>query len=54
VRNPRLDTDVLTADMVRDIATTLDGRVRLTLVLNAEDDAALVRDVRQTWRGSTA
>jgi ATP-binding protein involved in chromosome partitioning len=51
VRNPRLDTDVLTADMVRDIATTLDGRVRLTLVLNAEDDAALVRDVRQTVEG---
>ena len=48
VRNARLNTDVYSADMVRDIATTLDGRVRLTLLLAPEDDAALVRDVRQT------
>ncbi|CAA9349389.1 MAG: Scaffold protein for [4Fe-4S] cluster assembly, MRP-like, similar to chloroplast-targeted plant protein HCF101, partial [uncultured Gemmatimonadaceae bacterium] len=48
VRNARLDTDVYSADMVRDIATTLDGRVRLTLLLAPEDDATLVRDVRQT------
>ena len=48
VRNPRLNTDVYSADMVRDIATTLDGRVRFTLLLAPDDDATLVRDVRQT------
>ena len=34
VHNPRLDADVYSADMVRDIATTTDGRVRLTLLLD--------------------
>ena len=48
VRNARLNTDVYSADMVRDIATTLDGRVRFTLLLAPDDDATLVRDVRQT------
>ncbi|HYW30592.1 MAG TPA: Mrp/NBP35 family ATP-binding protein [Gemmatimonas sp.] len=47
VRNPRTGADVLAAEMVRDIATTTDGRVRLTLLLSAVDDATLVRDVRQ-------
>jgi ATP-binding protein involved in chromosome partitioning len=47
VRNPRLGADVLSAEMVRDVATTLDGKVRLTLLLAPEDDAALVREVRQ-------
>ena len=47
VRNARLDTDVMSAEMVQDIATTVDGRVQLTLLLDARDDAALVRDVRQ-------
>ncbi len=47
VRNPRTGADVVAADMVRDIATTVDGKVRLTLLLSADDDATLVRDVRQ-------
>ena len=47
VRNPRTGADVLAAEMVRDIATTVDGKVRLTLLLSAADDATLVRDVRQ-------
>lgn len=47
VRNPRTGADVLAAEMVRDIATTTDGKVRLTLMLGATDDATLVRDVRQ-------
>ena len=38
---------VRATDMVRDIATTTDGKVRLTLLLGATDDATLVRDVRQ-------
>jgi len=47
VQNPRRGADVVTAEMVRDVATTTEGRVRLTLLLDAEDDATLVRDVRQ-------
>jgi ATP-binding protein involved in chromosome partitioning len=47
VRNPRLGADVLSAEMVRDVATTLDGKVRLTLLLAPEDDAALGGEVRQ-------
>ncbi len=39
---------VVAAEMVRDIATTTDGKVRLTLLLGAADDATLVRTVRQT------
>jgi ATP-binding protein involved in chromosome partitioning len=46
VRNPRVGADVVAAEMVRDVATTADGKVRLTLVLDAEDDATIVRDVR--------
>jgi ATP-binding protein involved in chromosome partitioning len=33
--------------MVRDIGTTLEGKVRLTIVMEAGDDATLVRDARQ-------
>ena len=51
VRNERLGADVLAADMIRDIATTMQGRVRLTLRLAPADDATLVRDVRQALEG---
>ena len=47
VPNPRTGADVLAAEMVTDIATTTDGKVRLTLLLGAADDATIVRDVRQ-------
>ncbi|HET9010278.1 MAG TPA: Mrp/NBP35 family ATP-binding protein, partial [Gemmatimonadaceae bacterium] len=47
VQNPRRGADVIAADMVRDIATTTGGKVRFTLLLDAQDDATLVRDVRQ-------
>jgi ATP-binding protein involved in chromosome partitioning len=46
VRNARLGADVVAAEMVRDIATTVEGKVRLTLLLAPEDDATLVREVR--------
>jgi ATP-binding protein involved in chromosome partitioning len=46
VRNVRTGADVVTAEMVRDVATTVDGKVRLTLLLAPDDDATLVRDVR--------
>jgi len=45
VRNARVGVNVLEAEMIRDIAITPDGRVRLTLLLTPEDDATLVRDV---------
>ena len=48
IRDPRSGADVLTADKVRDIATSTAGRVRLTLLLSASDDPALARDIRQT------
>ena len=47
VMNPRTRADVLSGSQVRDIATSTQGRVRLTLILSAEDDATLARDVRQ-------
>jgi ATP-binding protein involved in chromosome partitioning len=48
IRNNRVGTNVLEAEMVRDIATTTDGKVRLSLFLNADDDATVVRDIRQS------
>ena len=47
VQSPRRGADVVAAEMVRDIATTTTGKVRLTLLLDARDDASLVRDVRE-------
>jgi len=47
VRNNRLGINVLEAEMVRDVATTVDGKVRFTLLLSPSDDATIVRDVRQ-------
>ena len=47
IRNARLGTDVLSAEMVRDVATTTSGKIRLTLLLAPNDDATLVREVRQ-------
>jgi len=48
VRNNRVGTNVLEAEMVRDIATTTDGKVRLSLFLSADDDATVVREVRHS------
>src|SRR5688500_20240759 len=39
VRNNRLGLNVLEAGMVRDIATTLDGKVRFSILLSADDHA---------------
>jgi ATP-binding protein involved in chromosome partitioning len=47
VLDPRSGADVLTAEKVRDIATSTAGRVRLTLLLSAGDNPELARDVRQ-------
>ena len=47
IRDPHSGADVLTADKVRDIATSTEGRVRLTLLLSKSDDPTLARDIRQ-------
>ena len=47
VRNNRVGANVLEAEMVSDIATTTEGRVRLTLFLDPDDNATVVREVRQ-------
>ena len=46
LRNPRTGHDIVRDQMVRDVATTTSGKVRLTLLLAADDPATLVRDVR--------
>src|SRR5688500_10432575 len=51
VINPRTGTDVMAAEMIRDIATTTSGKVRLTILLAPSDPATLVRDVRQAIEG---
>jgi ATP-binding protein involved in chromosome partitioning len=47
VRHPRTGTDVMSAEAVRDIATTTSGKVRLTLLLAPGDDPVLAKFVRQ-------
>ncbi len=47
VRNPRVGAGLVEAEQVHDVATTPDGRVRFTLLLDAADDATLVRDARR-------
>jgi ATP-binding protein involved in chromosome partitioning len=51
VRNARLGSDIVSAEQVRDVATTTDGRVRLTLLLDPADDAGLVGEVRSAVAG---
>jgi ATP-binding protein involved in chromosome partitioning len=51
VTNPRTGTDVMAAEMIRDIGTTTGGKVRLTMLLSSGDPATLVRDVRQAVEG---
>jgi len=45
--NPRTGADVVSSEMIRDVATTTGGRVRLTMLLAPNDPATLVRDVRE-------
>jgi ATP-binding protein involved in chromosome partitioning len=46
LRNPRTGADLFSTQQVRDIGTTTDGRVRLTLLLAPQDDPALAKEVR--------
>lgn len=51
LRNPRLDADLLSAGMVRDLTVSADGKVAFTFLLAADDPATLVREARQAVRG---
>ena len=46
IRNPRLDNDLLSAGMIRDLTVTDDGGVSFTFLLAPEDPATLVRQAR--------
>jgi ATP-binding protein involved in chromosome partitioning len=46
IRNPRVDNDLLSAGMIRDLAATEDGKVSFTFLLAADDPATLVRQAR--------
>ncbi len=46
VRNPRLDNDLLSAGMIRDLAVHDDGSVSFTFLVSPEDPAMLVRQAR--------
>lgn len=46
IRNPRLENDLLSAGMIRDLAVTDQGAVSFTFLLAPEDPATLVRQAR--------
>ena len=50
VRNPRLENDLVSAGMVRDLSVTDDGKVSFTFLLSREDPATLVREARAAVR----
>jgi ATP-binding protein involved in chromosome partitioning len=49
--NPRTGASLYQTQQVRDIAATRDGKVRVTLLLGAQDDPTLAREVRRTLEG---
>ena len=51
IRNPRLDNDLLSAGMVRDLVVSDDGAVSFTFLLAPEDPATLVRQARTAVQG---
>jgi len=50
IRNPRLDNDLLSAGMIRDLAVAPEGRVTFTFLLTRADPATLVRDARSALK----
>jgi ATP-binding protein involved in chromosome partitioning len=50
IQNPRLENDLLSAGMVRDLTVTDDGKVAFTFLLSREDPATLVREARAAVR----
>jgi ATP-binding protein involved in chromosome partitioning len=50
IRNPRLDNDLISCGMVRDLAVTDSGAVSFVFLLSREDPATLVREARAAVR----
>ena len=50
LQNPRLENDLLSAGMIRDLAVAEDGKVAFTFLLGREDPATLVREARAAVR----
>ncbi len=50
ITNPRLDNDLLSAGMIRDLTVTPEGRVSFTFLLSRQDPASLVREARAAVR----
>jgi len=46
IQNPRLENDLLSAGMIRDLTVTEEGRVTFTFLLAPDDPASLVRAAR--------
>jgi ATP-binding protein involved in chromosome partitioning len=46
IQNPRLENDLLSAGMIRDLSVTQEGKVSFTFLLGPEDPATLVRSAR--------
>jgi ATP-binding protein involved in chromosome partitioning len=51
IRNPRLENDILSAGMVRNLTVTPDGDVSFTFLLGPNDPATLVRQARSAVQG---
>jgi ATP-binding protein involved in chromosome partitioning len=51
IRNPRLENDLLSAGMIRDLKVTEGGGVSFTFLLAPEDPATLVRQARSAVQG---
>ncbi len=47
IQNPRLENDLLSAGMIRDLAVTEDGAVAFSFLLGREDPGTLVREARK-------
>ncbi len=50
IQNPRLENDLLSSGMVRDLVVEDDGKVSFTFLLGREDPATLVREARAAVR----
>ena len=50
IRNPRLENDLISSGMVRDLVVTEAGGVSFTFLLSREDPATLVREARAAVR----
>jgi ATP-binding protein involved in chromosome partitioning len=51
IQNPRLENDLLSAGMIRDLTATEEGKVSFTFLLAPEDPATLVRAARAAVAG---